>query len=125
VRSSRDLPLTSIETEAWLLRSSRQEHIVSTYITLMTTLCACDVQWCKVLQHKAIMAPLPRDCCVGKKFRSKELVNNNMFQKVKRALAPALTEEALLQVHHDFWTQKHEFLNKKVTVLVPKVSWRQ
>jgi hypothetical protein len=79
----------------------------------------CDKSWCLPKRSPEIKEELPADYCVGKKFQGKEQ-HQRLFEQVKKKLEPHFTDEALLQVHHAFSTQKNKSLNKKVTVFARK-----
>ena len=64
---------------------------------------------------------LPARYKTEEKFRETESVQGRgVLDKVKEALEPYLTPEALAQVYHGYSTQKNESLNRKMSAVAPK-----
>jgi len=82
----------------------------------------CNQRWCRVLRNQNDPTyELPARYKTEEKFRETESVQGRgVLDKVKEALEPYLTPEALAQVYHGYSTQKNESLNRKMSAVAPK-----
>jgi hypothetical protein len=79
----------------------------------------CNESWCKVLKSRRQIDPLPLTEQYMKRFRCKEK-DRELFLLLKKGYETYLRDEALLQIHHLYSTNKNESLNRRITSVAPK-----